>query len=131
MESWNHYDGVTAIEGLEETLAEDGIVGDGGISRGGIEVGIMVNHIRGHVVGPFKDLGANVGKEGIRRPTAEDHDFGHGVVHEEEGHGCTGPNGFVANIWRGKTKVFFTPIELADVPEEMPDEGVSDKKWLQ
>ena len=44
----------------------------------------------GHVICPFEHLGSDVDKECIRRPTAKDHDFSGGVVHdEEEGHSGT------------------------------------------
>lgn len=67
---------------------------------GGAQVkeGVESGHVQAHVVGPLKDLGADVGKEGIRGPPAQDHDLGCGNVGQEESHGGAGADGFVSNF---------------------------------
>ena len=54
-----------------------------------VEERVEMDHVARHVICPFEHLGSDVDKECIRRPTAEDHDFSGGVVHEEEGHSGT------------------------------------------
>jgi hypothetical protein len=98
MKSRDHNDGVAAIEGLEKPLLETRIVGGNGFGKSGIEEGVVLDHVFRHVVGPFEDLGPNVGQKGVGGPTTKDHNFGHRVVHQEQGHGCSGANGFVADV---------------------------------
>ena len=49
---------------------------------------VKLDHVLRHVVRPLQDLWADVNKEGVARPAAEDHDPFLGVVHEEEAHSC-------------------------------------------
>jgi hypothetical protein len=88
----HHYDGVTAIEGLEKALPFARIVGGNGIGVCGIEEGVVVDHVVRHVVGPFEDLWSNIDHKSIRGPSAEDYYFGDRVIHEEKGHGGAGAN---------------------------------------
>ena len=83
MESWRNYDGVAAIEGLEKPSRETGIVDGDGVSARGIEKGIVLYHVGGHIIGPFEYLGTDVDHECIGGPTSEDHDLGHRVIHEK------------------------------------------------
>ncbi len=59
-------------------------VGRGGASGvSGVQKGVMAYHVVGHVVRPLKDLWSNVHQEGVRRPTAEDHDLMDRVTRQE------------------------------------------------
>jgi hypothetical protein len=115
------------MEGLEETLLETRIVGSNGVILCGIEEGIVLSHVFGHVVCPLEDLWADVHQEGVGRPAAEDHDLGHGMIHEEEGHGHPGADGFVSDIEGAKAEGLVAAKVGADKPQEMPDEVVVNK----
>ena len=86
VEFWHCHDRVTAIEGLLKPLAGSGVVRCDEVAAGGVKERVEVDHVAGHVVRPFEDLRPDVDKERVRRPSAEDHNFCWGVVHEEEGH---------------------------------------------
>jgi hypothetical protein len=133
MKSRHHYDGITAIEGLEQALANDRIVGGSGILVGSVEEAIVRNHVLGHVISPFEDLGPDVNQESIRGPAAKYHNAGHKVIHQEERHGST-TDGFVANVGGPKTKSFYATEECANVPEELANKGIADeqrKGWAE
>jgi hypothetical protein len=59
-----HQDHVGAIEGLVLFLLS-GIVVVGDVVRGVVEEGVDFYHALAHVAGPFQDLWAGVGKEGV------------------------------------------------------------------
>ena len=65
---------------------------------------VDLDHVFQHVVRPLEDLGANVVQEGIRRPSTHDHDLCRGVVHQEQGHGCSRTDGFAPNFMRVKSE---------------------------
>jgi hypothetical protein len=109
VEPGQHDDGVATIEGLEETLLETRIVGSNGVILCGIEEGIVLNHVFGHVVCPLEDLGADVHQEGVGRPVAKDH---------------PGADRFVSDI-EGAEAEGLVPAKVgADKPQEMPDKIV-------
>jgi hypothetical protein len=83
VELWNRHDFVSAIEGRLEALAGSGIIWCDEISMWSVEERVKVDHVARHVIGPLEDLWSNVDQEGIRRPTAKDHNFCRGMVHEE------------------------------------------------
>ena len=70
----------------------------GNVIEANVEEGLEVNHVGGHVVGPLEDLGSDVDEEGVGRPTAENHDFGGGVIVHEQCHGCTGSEGAISDL---------------------------------
>jgi len=74
-----HHCGWTAIQGVG-FLAGARVGGSGDVVEGGVEEGVEVDHVGGHVVCPFEDLGSDVSQEGVGGPAAENHDFGSGVV---------------------------------------------------
>ena len=65
---------------------------------GGIAEGVKVNHVCRPVIGRFQDLGANVHKEGIGRPSSQDHDLVDGMIHEKEAHCGPGSDGPGAEV---------------------------------
>ncbi|KAI2502044.1 hypothetical protein MHU86_12447 [Fragilaria crotonensis] len=76
-------------------------VGGVGASRVScIEEGVVVDHVPAHLIGPLKDLWANVVEEGVGRPAPKYHDLGHWVVHEEEPHRSSRPDGSSSDIVR-------------------------------
>ena len=87
VEFWHCHDRVTAIEGLLKPLAGSGVVRCDEVAAGGVKERVEVDHVAGHVVRPFEDLRPNVDQECIGGPSAEDHNFCWGVVHEKESHG--------------------------------------------
>jgi hypothetical protein len=72
----HHYDGVMAIEGLEQALVNDGIVCGTGVSVSSVEEAIVRNHVLGHLISPLKDLGPDVNQESVRGPAAKYHNEG-------------------------------------------------------
>jgi hypothetical protein len=126
----HRHDGVSAIEGLFQALAGAGIIGGDDIAVGNIEKGVEMNHVARHVVGPLKDLGANIDKEGIRGPPTEDHDLRGGVIHEEESHCGSRSNGAITNFARVETKSFESSVQGASVTKQFSDEGVGYGKDL-
>ena len=65
-------------------------MGGGNVVKADVEERVEGNHVSGHVVGPFEDLGSNVHQESVGRPASEDHDLCRQVVLQEEGHRGTG-----------------------------------------
>ena len=65
---------------------------------GGVEEGIVVDHIAAKLIGPLENLGSNVVEEGIGGPASQEHDLGDRVIHEKEGHGGSGPEGFGPDV---------------------------------
>jgi hypothetical protein len=70
----NSHDGVSAIEGGCEGLAGAGVIGSNEVLGVCIEERVEVDHVPGHVVGPFEYLWSNVDQECIRGgPSSKDH----------------------------------------------------------
>lgn len=67
---------------------------------GGVEKGIVLDHIAAKLIGPFENLGSNVVEEGVGGPASQEHDLGDGMVHEKEGHGGSGSEGFGSDVRR-------------------------------
>ena len=105
------------MEGMVWRSSESGVIGSNKVLVVGIKEGVKADHILGHVVGPFKDLRADVDKEGIGGPPTKDHDFGRGMVIKEKGHCCTGSNRFGANFMGVVTKGRFPAINHADAAQ--------------
>jgi hypothetical protein len=95
--------------------ASAGIGLGGHIEAADVKEGVESDHIHGHGVGPFEDLGADVNEEGIRGPAAEDHDLCGAMVHEEERHGGAGTDGSVADLLRVEPENFLAAVEGASV----------------
>jgi hypothetical protein len=83
-----------AIEGNVVAICSGaGVVIGGAVIHLDVEKGVDGNHFRAHVVcRPLKDLGADVDKECVRGPAAEDHNFCSRDVIDEQSHGCTRAN---------------------------------------
>jgi hypothetical protein len=75
VEFCNRRDGVSAIEEGLEALAGAGVVCGDEVVMGSIEERVKVDHVTGHVVGPFEHLWPNVDQECIGGPSSEDHYF--------------------------------------------------------
>ena len=86
-----------------------------------------MDHVATEEVGPFEHLGPDVLEEGVGGPAAEDHDFGDGVVHEEEGHGRSGTEGPGANVGGVVTERRGSTEEGARGPEVLEEEGAGEK----
>ena len=117
--------GSEAILGRSWSL-EAGVCWTSGVKEGNVKEGVEADHGAGHVVCPFEYLWANVDKEGVRRPAAEDHDLGCGVIHEEEGHGSTGADGVIAYFRGGESKLLFATEGLTGVTEQGKGEATGD-----
>ncbi len=125
VELWNRHDVVSAIEGRLEALAGSGIIRGDEISMWSVEERVEVDHVARHVIGPFEDLGSDVDQECIRGPTAKDHDFSRGVVHEEERHCGSRPKGLVPDLVRVKPEGLKSPEYVAGVSEQFSDKSVT------
>jgi hypothetical protein len=91
-------------------------VGLGGhIKAADVKEGVESDHIHGHGVGPFEDLGSDINKECIRGPASEDHDLGGAMVHEEERHGSARTDGSVPDLLRMESEDFLAAIKRASV----------------
>ena len=77
---------------------------------------VEFDHVARHVVRPLQDLRADVHKEGVAGPAAEDHDPFLRMVHEEEAHGGARTKGAVANVMRVKAKGLDATVKVASVP---------------
>jgi hypothetical protein len=122
------YNWSTAIIGSWGS-ASLGIGLGGHIEAANVKERIKADHIQGHGIGPLKDLGADVNKKGIGRPSAEDHDFGGAVIHKEERHGSAGSNRTVADFVGLKAEGFLAAEEGACVAQEQFCESVGDKLY--
>ena len=60
--------------------------------------GVQLCHVFRHVVGPLHDLGSDANQEGIRRPSANDHNLGRWMIGQEECHCCSWADGFTSNV---------------------------------
>jgi hypothetical protein len=87
-----------------------------------------VNHFFAHIIGPLKDLWADVHQEGVRRPTTENHDFCGRDVLKEEGHSGPGPDGSISEFVGVETEGGFAAARRASGAEEFPDVMICNKE---
>jgi hypothetical protein len=65
-------------------------------------------------------------EERVRGPSADDHDFCTGLVHEEECHGGPRPDGSFADLVGMESERSESPVEVAGVAEKFADERVGE-----
>jgi hypothetical protein len=83
----------------------------GHIEVADVKEGVETDHVHGHGIGPFEDLGVDINKEGIRGPASEDHNISRAVDHQEERHGGAGVNRVVPDLVRMKSEGCLAAIE--------------------
>ena len=81
------------------------------IEASDVEERIETDHVGGHGIRPFENLGADVHKEGIGGPASEDHDLGGAVVHEEERHGGPRTDRAVSDLVRVEAEGWVAAIK--------------------
>jgi hypothetical protein len=94
----NSLDRVLAVQGFLKALAGAGVIRCNQVLMCSIEEGVKVNHVTQHIVGPFDDLRLDVDKKGIQGSMSKDNCLCKGVVHDEEGHGASLPDGRVIHL---------------------------------
>ena len=126
MESGN--DDCWAIEGRVVTVCSCSGVGCGCmVAHLDVKEGVDGDHFAAHVVGPFEDLGSNVGEERVGGPPTEDHDLGCRDVVDEEGHSCSRPYRFVSYFVWAESEGGFASKGGAGGPQDFEDVGASNE----
>jgi hypothetical protein len=74
MECWHLHGRAAAIQ-FDRLASHAGVLGGGDVVEADVEERVKGDHVSGHIVGPFTDLWSDVDQEGVRGPTAEDHDL--------------------------------------------------------